>query len=176
MRRNVVIGLAALALGAPAALAQQQPQQAPPQPEFMFVQVADDMRADATTVRLIGVAQQTVYFADRPVRIAGHLPMAAYLAAWTAAAGNDNFTRDPPNATLSVIEPGQATNQLAVIVITNPVVDGRDLIYSYRLLEGTMPRAGGQTTLFIDSIGLGGGVGPGFHGVGRGARGVGVRR
>ena len=29
-----------------------------------------------------------------------------------------------------------------------------------------MPKAGGATALFIDWIGVGGGVGPGFHGVG----------
>ena len=38
-----------------------------------------------------------------------------------------------------------------------------------------MPRGGGATALFIDWIGVGGGVGPGFHGVGAGARGVGLR-
>jgi hypothetical protein len=172
MRRSLVALVVGLTLTAAPASA-QAPQ--PPQPQFMFVQTAEDMRADATTLRLIGVAQQTVYFTDRPVRMAGHLPMAAYLEEWTTAAGRDNFTADPPNATLSVFEPGQATNQLAVIVISHPVLEGRDLVYRYRLLEGTMPRAGGQTSLFIDWIGPGGGVGPGFHGVGRGARGVGVR-
>jgi hypothetical protein len=39
-----------------------------------------------------------------------------------------------------------------------------------------MPKAGGATALFIDWIGVGSGVGPGFHGVGAGARGVGVFR
>ncbi|WP_188965468.1 hypothetical protein [Neoroseomonas lacus] len=69
--------------------------------------VAEDMRADASTLRLIGIAQQTVYFTDRPARTAGHLPMAAHLEEWTTAAGRDNFTIDPPNAMLSVFEPGQ---------------------------------------------------------------------
>jgi hypothetical protein len=38
-----------------------------------------------------------------------------------------------------------------------------------------MPGEGGATALFIDWIGVGGGVGPGFHGVGVGRRGVGIR-
>jgi hypothetical protein len=172
LRFSTLLLALALGLAGQAAVA-QAPQ--PPQPQFMFVQTAEGIRADAATLRLIGVAQQTVYFTDRPVRMAGHLPMAAYLEEWTTAAGRDNFTADPPNATLSVFEPGQATNQLAVIVISHPVVEGNDLIYRYRLLEGTMPRTGGQASLFIDWIGPGGGVGPGFHGVGRGARGVGLR-
>ena len=72
-------------------------------------------------------------------------------------------------------EPGQPENTLVVVKITNPVVDGADLIYSYTVLKGTMPSSGGAASLFIDWIGVGGGVGPGFHGVGVGARGVGVR-
>ena len=87
----------------------------------------------------------------------------------------DNFSADPPNATLSVYEPGQPDSTLAVVEISHPVVDGNDLIYSYHLIEGTMPGSGGATALFIDWIGVGGGVGPGFHGVGVGRRGVGVR-
>jgi hypothetical protein len=38
-----------------------------------------------------------------------------------------------------------------------------------------MPKSGAAPSLFIDWIGVGGGVGPGFHGVGVGRRGVGWR-
>jgi hypothetical protein len=144
-----------------------------PKVQLMFVQIADDVKADATTLRLVGVAQQTLYFSDRPVRIAGHLTMAGYLDEWKATEGSDNFGNNPPNATLSVYEPGQATNSLTVVVVSHPVVDGHDLVYDYKLVEGTMPKNGGAASLFIDWIGVGGGVGPGFHGVGAGARGVG---
>jgi hypothetical protein len=142
----------------------------------MFVQTAEDLKVDAErkTLRLVNVNRQTLYFSDRPVRVAGNLTMAAYLDEWKAGEGPDNFTNDPPNATLSVYEPGRQDNILAVIEISNPVVDGKDLVYKYKLIEGTLPKAGGATALFIDWIGVGGGVGPGFHGVGAGARGVGV--
>ena len=93
----------------------------------------------------------------------------------TAAAGPNNFSKDPPNATLSVYEAGQDLNTLAVVKISQPVVDGKDIVYSYKVIEGKVPAAGGATSLFVDWIGVGGGVGPGFHGVGVGARGVGVR-
>jgi hypothetical protein len=116
-----------------------------------------------------------LYFADRPQRIAGHIKMAGYLKEWTAKAGKDNFGADPPNATLSVYEPGKAENTIVVVKLTNPVVDGADLVYTYKVLNGTMPVKGGATALFIDRIGVGGGVGPGFHGVGVGRRGVGWR-
>ncbi len=144
-------------------------------PQLMFVQIAEDIKVDpaTSTFRLVKVNQQTLYFSDRPVRIAGHINMAAYFKEWTAKAGKDNFSADPPNAVLSVYEPGQSDNTLAAVKITNPVVDGADLIYSYKVIEGKLPAGGGATALFIDWIGVGGGVGRGFHGVGVGFRGPG---
>ncbi len=143
--------------------------------QLLFVQTAEDLKADDKTFRLVNVGQQILFFSDRPVRMAGHLTMPAYLDDWKESEGPDNFSADPPNATLSVFEPDQKDNTLVVVTISNPVVDGNDLIYSYQLLDGTMPGTGGATSLFIDTIGVGGGVGPGVHGVGVGRRGVGVR-
>ena len=85
------------------------------------------MDTDSKTFRLVKVNQQALYFSDRPQRIAGHLKMADYLKEWTAQAGKDNFKADPPNATLSVYEPGQPDNTVVVVEITNPVVDGAEL-------------------------------------------------
>jgi len=118
----------------------------------------------------VKVAQQTLYFADRPERVAGHVKMSHYLNEWT-----DNFHNDPPNATLSVFEPGSPSNTLAVVTISNPKIEGSDLVYNYKLIEGTLPAAGGATSLFIVWIGAGGGAGFGFHGVGVGYRGTGRR-
>jgi hypothetical protein len=143
----------------------------------MFVQTSEDIKVDpqATTLRLVKVDPQTLYFSDRPERIAGHLKMADFLKEWTAKAGKDNFGANPPNAALSVYEPGEADSTLAVVEITNPVVEGADLIYTYKPIRGKLPTTGGATALFIDWIGVGGGVGFGFHGVGFGYRGFGRR-
>jgi len=145
--------------------------------QLMFVQVGEDLKVDdaAKTLRLVKVGQQTLYFSDRPVRIAGHLKMSEYLDEWTSKAGKDNFGANPPNAVLSVYEPGQADSTLAVVEIKSPRVDGADLVYNYKLIKGKLPSSSGQSALFIDWVGVGGGVGAGFHGVGVGARGVGVR-
>ena len=144
-------------------------------PQLMFVQSAENLKVDpaTSTFRLVKVNQQTLYFSDRPQRIAGHIKIADYLDEWTAKAGKNNFGEDPPNAVLSVYEAGQPDNRVVVVEITNPVVDGADLIYSYKIIDGTMPGAGNATSLFIDWIGVGGGVGRGFHGVGVGRRGLG---
>lgn len=145
-------------------------------PMLMFVQLADKVKIDtvAKTLRLVDVGPQTLYFADRPERLAGHIRMDAFLEEWTTKAGADNFGADPPNATLSIYEPGKADNTLAVVEISNPKLDGEDLVYNYTLIDGTLPASGEATSLFIDWIGVGGGVGFGYHGVGVGARGVGV--
>jgi hypothetical protein len=146
-----------------------------PPAQFLFVQVAQDLKVDAATktFRLVKVNPQTLYFSDRPVRIAGHLTMADYLTEWTPKAGLDNFTVDPPNATLSVYEPGQPENTIAVVEISNPIVEGADLLYTYKIIGGTLPASGGATALFIDSvIGVGGPAGVGHVGVG-GPRGIG---
>jgi hypothetical protein len=145
--------------------------------QLMFVQSAEDLKVDSakSTFRLVKVNQQTLYFSDRPQRIAGHLKMPDYLAEWAKAEGPDNFSSDPPNAILSVYEPGQADSTVVVVKISHPIVDGNDLVYSYNVIKGTIPRNGGATALFIDSIGVGGGAGAGFHGVGVGGRGAGAR-
>jgi hypothetical protein len=141
--------------------------------QLMFVQTSEDLKSDDTTFRLVNANQQTLYFSDRPVRKAGHLTMPAYMDEWKAGAGPDNFASDPPNATLSVYAPGSHENTLTVVKISKPVIDGKDLVYTYKVIEGAMPKSGGATALFIDWIGAGGGAGAGFHGVGAGARGVG---
>ena len=85
--------------------------------QLMFVQSAESLKADDKTLRLVHVSPQTIWFTDRPVRKAGHVTMANYMKEWTAAAGKDNFSKDPPNATLSVYEAGQAENTLTVVEI-----------------------------------------------------------
>jgi hypothetical protein len=114
--------------------------------QLMFAQSAEDLKVDAAknTFRLVKVNQQTLYFSDRPERIAGHMKMDQYLAEWSKAEGPDNFSSDPPNAILSVFEPGQPDNTVVVVKISHPVVDGNDMLYSYKIIQGAMPSNGGQ--------------------------------
>jgi hypothetical protein len=143
----------------------------------MFVQVAEDLVVDAakSTFRLVNVNQQTLYVSNRPERIAGHIKMPAYLREWTPGAGPDNLGSDAPNATLSVYESGQADNTIAVVKIDHPVLDGKDLVCRFQVIDGRLPGAGGATALFIDRVGVGGGVGAGSRGARVGVRGPGAR-
>lgn len=145
-RYTLFLGVAAMAInswGMPnISVAQTTPAQEKVQ--LMFVQTAEDIKVDLVTktIRLVNVNKQTLYFSDRPNRIAGNLTMAAYMDEWTARAGKDNFANDPANATLSVYEPGRQDNTIIVVEISNPVIDGKDLIYSYKLIEETLAKAG----------------------------------
>jgi hypothetical protein len=123
--------------------------------QLMVGHSAEDLKVDPakSSFRLVKVSQQTLYFSDRPKRIAGHLKMADYLKTWKE--GRGQFRGGSPNATLSVYEPGRAEQTLVVVTITNPLVDGADLVYTYKVLDGKMPASGGATSLFIDWIGSG---------------------
>ena len=174
-RRKLLTATALAAAATPLTAWLNPARAADPKVQLMFVQSAEGLKADDKTLRLVNVSPQTIWFTDRPVRKAGHVTMANYMKEWTAAAGKDNFSKDPPNATLSVYEAGQGENTLTVVEIFDPKVQGKDLVYRYKLIEGKVPASGGATSLFIDWIGPGGGVGAGFHGVGVGGRGVGLR-
>ena len=46
---------------------------------------------------LTGVSANSIVFADRPVRAAGHVATEQFIMQWDE--GKDNFAIDPPNAT-----------------------------------------------------------------------------
>src|SRR5271156_5934691 len=46
------------------------------------------------TLTLTGISPNSIVFADRPVRAAGHATTASLLEEW---AGNDSFGKEPPN-------------------------------------------------------------------------------
>jgi hypothetical protein len=124
--------------------------------ELLFVQNSRGVAIDKDkgTLTLKGVSPTTLWFTDRPVRMAGHFNMKEYLATWEE--GKDNFTADPPNGTLSVFEAGQDELLDVVVKLQNPRVQGDDLIYDITLIdkEGPLPKKGGPASLFIDIFGV----------------------
>ena len=66
--------------------------------------------------------------------------------------GRDSFLKDPPNADLSIMEGNQLRQ--VVVVLRDPVIDGRTLSYTVQVLEGTMPASGNDISVFIDIIGM----------------------
>ena len=153
-RRVLLAAAPTLAASAPAtssALAQAGPEPAK-QADFLFVQAAKAMSFDRAAGRLTlhGVSPVTVFFSDRPERIAGNMRTAAFVPFWSQ--GKDSFLSDPPNADISILE-GDALQQV-VAVLQAPVLQGDDLGYVVRVLQGEMPARGADVSVFIDVIGM----------------------
>jgi hypothetical protein len=107
---------------------------------------------------LTGVMPNSIVFADRPVRAAGHAMTADIIAEWgTTAPGvqtadNASFAKDPPNATVSVFSKDGSVKD-AVVVLKNPKLDGEKLTFNVQVLEGDLNGGDGAASIFIDIIG-----------------------
>lgn len=177
-RRAPVLGLLAaaglLAFGG-AALAQQAPAQAPqhvplqksigvpsyanrPIPSLAVINAAG-AKLDADKLTLTGVAPNTIVFADRPVRAAGHQTLKQFLEQWDG--DKNSFAADPPNATVSVLgaNPGEVSD--TVVVLKTPKLDGSTLTFDVSVLEGAL-LPGGPVAVFIDAFAMRGPDGGGF--------------
>ena len=125
---------------------------------------------------LLGIAPNSIVFADRPVRAAGHALTTHLLEEW--ATGSGTFAADPPNATVSVFSKDGSLIRDAVIVMKTPKLEGDRLTFDVDVLEGDLTGGDGPASVFIDRFGHGfGGVGrPGVGVGGIGRPGVGVGR
>jgi hypothetical protein len=114
---------------------------------------------------MTGVSPNSIVFADRPVRAAGHVATEQFIMQWDD--GKDNFAIDPPNATVSVLGGDGSDVSDAVVTLKTPKLDGNTLTFDIAVLEGNLGGATGAAALFIDHFGgsFGGG---GFHGGGFG--------
>jgi hypothetical protein len=108
---------------------------------------------------LVGVAPSSIVFADRPVRAAGHVMTEQFIMQWDE--GKDNFAKDPPNATVSVLGGDGSKISDAVVTLKAPKLEGGNLTFDVVVLEGNLAGSSGPAALFIDHFGgFGGG---GFH-------------
>src|SRR5271154_3890733 len=116
------------------------------------------------------VGLNSIVFADRPFRAAGHVLTKHFLKEWDE--GSDSFAKDPPNATVSVLSAEGDTVEDAVVVLKNPKLEGDKLTFQVSVLEGGLSKATGPASLFIDwfaARGYGGRAvvgGVGYHGAG----------
>ena len=118
--------------------------------DALFVQSATGFTSEGETITLRGLAESTVYFADRPRREVGHMRSSSFIELWDA--GVYSFAVDPPNAVLSFLDDGNAPDDV-VVVLHDPRLDPDGLTYRVDVLEGTLPERTGACALFIDSFG-----------------------
>jgi hypothetical protein len=121
------------------------------------------------TLTMTGVGLNSIVFADRPFRAAGHVLTKHFLKEWDE--GSDSFAKDPPNATISVLSEDGDTVEDAVVILKSPKLEGDNLTFQVSVLEGGLSKATGPASLFIDwfaARGYGGRgfVAGGYHGGG----------
>lgn len=120
--------------------------------DFLFVQTSTSMSYDPTAKKLtlVDASPVTLFFSDRPERIAGNMTTERFIPFWST--GTDSFLSDPPNADLSILE-GDTLTQI-VVVLKNPALEEGNLTYTVEILDGEMPSIGHNVSLFIDIIGM----------------------
>ncbi len=175
MRLNRVAGLAlfaglALAIGAgpssagekhvPGAKTIGQPSNQGPIPSLAVLN-SKGATLEGNKLTLTGVLPNSIIFADRPYRSAGHVLTSRFIEdEW--GEGSDSFAKDPPNATISVLGADGTTVDDAVVVLKSPKLEGDNLTFDVTVLEGDLAGAKGSAALFIDWFAVHGG-GYGYH-------------
>jgi hypothetical protein len=106
---------------------------------------------------LSDVSPNSIVFADRPVRAAGHVLTSEFIKQWDV--GNNSFAKDPPNATISVMSSDGTSVNDAVVVLKSPKLEGGQLTFEVSVLEGDLANATGPASLFIDWFAARGGFG-----------------
>ena len=113
---------------------------------------------------LNGVAPNSIVFADRPVRAAGHSLTSDLLKEWAPDnASDDSFTKNPPNATVSVFSADGSKIRDAVVVLKTAKLESDKLTFDVDVLEGELAGVDGPAALFIDRFGFGGFHAGGVH-------------
>jgi hypothetical protein len=157
---SILMTVAALS-AAPAAAYAQDAISAPAQKKIgaaktqiepaLIVMNARSATLQGDKLTLNGVSTNSIMFADRPVRAAGHALTAHLLEEWS---GSESFSKDPPNATVSVLSKDGSSVQDAVVVLKAPKLEGEKLTFDVDVLEGNLANADGPASVFIDIIGL----------------------
>lgn len=118
-----------------------------PEPSLAVINSAGATLADGKLV-LTGVSPNSIVFADRPIRAAGHVTTAQFIQQWDV--GKNSFDIDPPNATISVLGGDGSDVSDAVVVLKSPKLEGSTLTFDVATLEGSLDGASGPAALFID--------------------------
>jgi hypothetical protein len=117
----------------------------------LIVMNSDGATLKGDTLTLTGISNNSILFADRPVRSAGHALTTHLLEEW---AEGGSFEKDPPNATVSVLNKDASDVEDAVVVLKAPKLEGTSLTFKVDVLEGSLSKADGPASIFIDIIGM----------------------
>ena len=128
----------------------------------LFVVNSAGAKLESGKLTMTGVAANSIVFADRPVRAAGHVTTEQFIMQWDE--GADNFIKDPPNATISVLGGDGSKVDDAVVTLKSPKLEAGSLTFEVSVLEGSLSGSNGPAALFIDSGGYNYWHAPVYHG------------
>jgi hypothetical protein len=120
--------------------------------DFLFVQSSTGFKYDSgqNRITLIGVNPSTLFFTDRPDRVAGQMKTSRFVPFWSE--GTNSFKSDPPNADISIVDGGKLRQ--VIVVLEDPILSGKNLSYKVKVLQGELPKRGSDVSVFIDVIGM----------------------
>jgi hypothetical protein len=116
--------------------------------QYLYVHNAKSMTFKSGVLTLKDASPLTLFFSDRPKRIAGHMKTEAFVDHWSK--GINSFKKSPPNATVAVFQTKDKIVD-AIVELSDPQFDGTDLTYKAKVLLGKLPAQGGELSLFIDN-------------------------
>lgn len=139
---------------------------------YLFVQSAlkadleiDKTEVDTYTLTLHDVNPYVTYFADRPRRNAGVMPVEQFIKLWDVKGGENSFKKVAPNADLNAMVGLSSSNTTVNYAIEIKKVNydshSKKLVYTVKSLKGNinpMPKSTTQlhhVTLFIDNACIG---------------------
>lgn len=117
--------------------------------EYLFVISAENARLADGRLHLTNVADNSLYFSDRPDRLTGYIATPELIV--VGSEGDDSFDENPPNATLALQSGAGPT--LTVLVLNNPQLEGKDLTFDVQVLEGPDAGESAPAALFVDGLG-----------------------
>jgi len=114
----------------------------------LFVVNSAGAKLDGGKLTMTDVAANSIVFADRPVRAAGHVTTEQFVMQWDEDKGS--FGKNPPNATISVLGGDGSKVEDAVVTLKSPKIEAGNLTFDVSVLEGSLSGGSGPAALFID--------------------------
>ena len=105
-------------------------------------------RLEGDKLVLDGVQPTATLFTSRPVRTVGHMPTPQMAELWRTG----SFAKDAPNATASVFSKDGSSVADVVVVLKGAKLDGDKLTFDVHVLEGSLGKADGPASVFIDTL------------------------
>ena len=114
----------------------------------LFVVNSAGAKLDGGKLTMTEVSANSIVFADRPVRAAGHVTTEQLIMQWDEDKGG--FAKNPPNATVSILGGDGSKVEDAVVTLRSPKIEAGNLTFDVSVLEGSLSGGSGPAALFID--------------------------